>query len=337
LKNAISAFGRAKNKSAAKRHIMKRAKELGKENLLPNSWKGMKTQDDLEENSMSHSKVHGKLQECLDCEYGEYNARVHDVYPGFVVYGRTSGSGEKRAYKLHKQDYKIDKRKNEEDAVSLTGESSEVKRHVEYRTPDGAFVGNSDGAPRKGKAMASSKKKLVSELIANSEDWEPEDREFLMTKDDGWLKKQRKKAGLVDEPVTNAAATSPAPEVKKPQTLQEYVANSGAPPEIQEVFNESLASLSNERTKLVDLITANSSNKFTKEELASMKTGMLRNLASLANNGKPAEAGAGVYSGLGFFAPPVAPQEDAAITANAAKVEPPVPLSTKPEKKQKVA
>lgn len=38
LRNAIQAFGRAKDKEAAKRHIMKRAREMGKENLIPANW-----------------------------------------------------------------------------------------------------------------------------------------------------------------------------------------------------------------------------------------------------------------------------------------------------------
>ena len=38
LKNAIQAFGRAKNKSAVKAHIIKRAKALGATNLLPEGW-----------------------------------------------------------------------------------------------------------------------------------------------------------------------------------------------------------------------------------------------------------------------------------------------------------
>lgn len=38
LKNAIQAFGRAKDKEAAKRHIMKRARALGKEDLIPEEW-----------------------------------------------------------------------------------------------------------------------------------------------------------------------------------------------------------------------------------------------------------------------------------------------------------
>jgi hypothetical protein len=38
LRNAIQAFGRAKDKEAAKRHIMKRAKDMGKEDLIPANW-----------------------------------------------------------------------------------------------------------------------------------------------------------------------------------------------------------------------------------------------------------------------------------------------------------
>ena len=39
LHNAIQAFGRAKNKDAAKAHIIARAKSLGKTSLLPDDWK----------------------------------------------------------------------------------------------------------------------------------------------------------------------------------------------------------------------------------------------------------------------------------------------------------
>lgn len=38
LENAIQAYGRAGDKAAAKAHIMKRAKELGKEEMIPEGW-----------------------------------------------------------------------------------------------------------------------------------------------------------------------------------------------------------------------------------------------------------------------------------------------------------
>ena len=39
LKNAIKAYGRAKNKAATKRHILKRARSLGASDLIPDNWK----------------------------------------------------------------------------------------------------------------------------------------------------------------------------------------------------------------------------------------------------------------------------------------------------------
>lgn len=51
LKNAIQAFGRAKDKAATKQHIISRAKAMGKENLIPEGWdKGA----DAEVEKMSH-------------------------------------------------------------------------------------------------------------------------------------------------------------------------------------------------------------------------------------------------------------------------------------------
>ena len=45
LKNAISAFGRAKDPEKAKAHIMKRANQLNLENLIPEKWTGMTSPD----------------------------------------------------------------------------------------------------------------------------------------------------------------------------------------------------------------------------------------------------------------------------------------------------
>ena len=49
LKNAIMAYGRAKDKEATKKHIMKRAKKLGQEDLIPENW--------MSEDSMSEEKT----------------------------------------------------------------------------------------------------------------------------------------------------------------------------------------------------------------------------------------------------------------------------------------
>jgi uncharacterized membrane protein YkoI len=48
LRNAIQAFGRAKDKNAAKAHIMKRALDLKLEDLIPDNWVPKKIQEEFE-------------------------------------------------------------------------------------------------------------------------------------------------------------------------------------------------------------------------------------------------------------------------------------------------
>ena len=47
LKNAIKAYGRAKDKDAAKKHIIKRARALGLTDLLPEDWGSSKAEDEI--------------------------------------------------------------------------------------------------------------------------------------------------------------------------------------------------------------------------------------------------------------------------------------------------
>ena len=47
LKNAIQAYGRAKDKNAARSHIMKMARSMGREDLVPDSWSKKSEEDDF--------------------------------------------------------------------------------------------------------------------------------------------------------------------------------------------------------------------------------------------------------------------------------------------------
>lgn len=54
LENAIQAYGRAKDKEAAKRHIMKRARELDAEDMIPENWtEKSDADDDIEEKAQA--------------------------------------------------------------------------------------------------------------------------------------------------------------------------------------------------------------------------------------------------------------------------------------------
>jgi uncharacterized membrane protein YkoI len=48
LKNAVKAFGRAKDKQATMKYILKRAKALGLEGILPENWSSRKSEDEVE-------------------------------------------------------------------------------------------------------------------------------------------------------------------------------------------------------------------------------------------------------------------------------------------------
>lgn len=64
LRRAIKAYGRAKDKPRAKRHIIKRAKALDKTNLLPDTWRETANR---EFNQRRHpNTVEGKLREKAD-------------------------------------------------------------------------------------------------------------------------------------------------------------------------------------------------------------------------------------------------------------------------------
>jgi hypothetical protein len=76
LKNAIQAFGRAKDKEAAKAHIMKRAKKLGMEDMIPEEWTSQKSDpEETEDKDEEASDEKGVLKvnadgEALKCAKG---------------------------------------------------------------------------------------------------------------------------------------------------------------------------------------------------------------------------------------------------------------------------
>ena len=75
LKNAIQAFGRAKDPAKAKAHIKARAKALGKEDLIPDNWKGADTDlvkaDDMEHDPAELIAVRAGLIALIKAELDE--------------------------------------------------------------------------------------------------------------------------------------------------------------------------------------------------------------------------------------------------------------------------
>jgi hypothetical protein len=75
LRNAIQAVGRAKDPASAKAHIKARAKALGREDLIPDAWKGadadLTKADDMKHDAAELSAIRQGLINCIKAELDE--------------------------------------------------------------------------------------------------------------------------------------------------------------------------------------------------------------------------------------------------------------------------
>jgi cation transport regulator ChaB len=87
LRNAIRSFGRAKDKAAAKRHIIRRARVLGATNLLPASWRTT----DTAEARFTHSEISEILSRALRAKFSDDLGRsryawIRETADDYLVY-----------------------------------------------------------------------------------------------------------------------------------------------------------------------------------------------------------------------------------------------------------
>jgi len=189
-------------------------------------------------------------------------AWVENVFNETFIYEREN--------KLYEQKYET----SSEDIINLVGVPVEVIRVVSYE-----LIKNE----KKGNDM--DKEKVVNDLISNENtDWTEDDRESLMALNEVALAKIpviNKKEETEKTPVQNAAEKGAAeltPDDKE-LTVNEYI--EGAPKEIQQVLRHGVATYNQQRTKLVEAITANDRNTFTKEYLEAKDIQELEAIANL--------------------------------------------------------
>jgi len=253
------------------------------------------------DNEMSFSNVHSALCKALKEKFpdnGISYAYICDVYADFFIYDYNG--------KLWRLGYAMDG-----DKVTVSDEAPvEVVRATEYRTVDGAYVGNRSQSTNQNKTNMN-KKEMVDAIITANAGWAEADRESLMALNEGQLKliqsaatpkkkdeedmeaDEAKKKGAkasnsaqpAQAPVTAAAAPAPAAAPAAAQapnvvSIQDYIRQ--APKEMQEVLNNSLDVYNAEKVKLIDAIIANKNNAFTKEDLNARPLNELRNIARLA-------------------------------------------------------
>ena len=271
-------------------------------------------------NALSHDDIRSSLYTSLRERLGR-DAWIVDVFESSVIYEHDG--------KLWKLMYT---RNN--DVASLGTEAPvRVHRNVQYRTVDGALIGNAEFplTPRTGE-IDMSKKTIVDGLIANdATNWVEADRDGLMAMNEDQLKKMSPKPIVNkdetddDDEKSDAADLNDVAPEDKPKTD-----NAGAPqitldqlpPEMQAVYNHGLQTLQRERKTLIDTITANEANVFSAEQLGTMSLEQLQGMAALAKKQQAAPAHNASQQAVALFSGQATP---AAPTANA-KGEAPKPL-----------
>lgn len=131
-------------------------------------------------------------------------------------------------------------------------------------------------------------KKAKVDLLINSKQtkWEEADREMLMNTDETVLDKmvpvEDKAAPEVNAEDAPAPALEHASEPKKSATVEEYIANNHVPADMAEIIRNGQAILSQEKAKLMTVITNNKRSTYTKEQLNAMTVEQLKPIAALA-------------------------------------------------------
>lgn len=284
-------------------------------------------------NIIKNAMSHGNIRSLLNSWLQETNAEawVEAVYDDFFIYldGR-------KYYK-----YKYSLANNE---ITVTGDAEEVVRVTEFRTKTGDFVGNENDVNNR-KESVMNKKKIIDALIkSNGNSWGEDDRETLDGLEDSVLEKmQASEKVAADAAVENAVEKYKAEEKakveaeaaktetqltanadKKPQTVEEYVAN--APKEIASPLRNMIASYDAIKASLVKRLTDNEKCQFTEAQLNEKEVDELKRLVALASSGDE-EDSLPDFSGQGIepvgnvekIEPLVAPPVMAAAAANATK------------------
>lgn len=288
-------------------------------------------------NEMSFSNIEQALRGLLIKKLGTLDPAkgpwpwIAAVYSNFFI------------YELDGKNFLLSYTTSDTDEITLGDEPvKEVHRVTEWRTVEGSFVGNRDQSP-KPEENDMDKITQIAAILAANKGWSPKDKPALEAMTDDQIKTIHNgvvgpapaapaTTNTTSTPVTPPVAVPPAtapvapvpapanvvpmpatlPVVNSQTSVEDYL--KAMPAEIQNSIRASLRAGEQEKANLIGIITANSQNGFTKEELQSFPIETLRSVAKLA--AKPVENTeyAPLYAGL-------APVRDTVI-GNESKEEP---------------
>lgn len=236
------------------------------------------------DNELSHDQIREQLRTALRANYtqDQPSCYIMDVYDDYFT------------YEMGMQTYSINYTKTDT-GVALSGEPLEVIREVTYRTI----------VPETNMALSPNDRKTkIDYLVINCSHWKAGQQVLNGLSDDQLVaietgEKEKMKsvtapilnaeqmeqlANLVKEkmtatqavtppvtppvntPTTTPAATPPATPVAQPITANEWLA--AAPPEIRGLFDDATESRNQEKSNLINIITANVGDTTRKQQLA---------------------------------------------------------------------
>ena len=262
------------------------------------------------QNEISHEDVRSKLQNKI-----EEDAWIVDIWDTFFIYD----IGGKYYYQKYE---------GEDDDIKLIGMRKEATKVIQYQLIDGELIGN---FLQSQEDCDMDKKKVIDELIANEKSpWTEEQRKMLMEMSEdqlGWMTSNEadENPKKIEEPAKKEKVETKTenpkkveePAVNEEATVEEYIAN--APEGMRDVLLSGIKAHQDQKTALIQKITANERNPFSEEQLKAKGLDELKALAILAE--VPAEKPK-VPSAPSFFG------QSEVVTDNQNHEEEPLPIPT---------
>lgn len=266
-----------------------------------------------------------------------YSAYIMDVYDNWFVYSYNG--------KLWKLGYKA----SDLEVTISQDLPVEVYYVTQYKTADGAVIGNSAMNPKEEREYLMDRKTAVDKLIANH-GWNEGQRKFLMDLSEDNFKPIFNSAATPPTPPapspTPAPAPAPAPSptptpptVNKVQTAEEYI-QSVPPGPIRDMLTNGLHAHKAEVDQLVKIILANEKNAFEESLLRTKEIAELRAIAALAQSQPQQVNNEGVTNGIrhippSYFGSQGAPPATATKAINQKPLIPPGYIANEEEKAKK--
>lgn len=278
LETAVKAFSRAGSRTAAKRHLTKRAKELGKADLLPADWNVPVVLVNAAV-EMSLDSIQSAVRNALYARFSQpgysWNGYVEEVYDTFVVYCV-------RGENWDTDTYRIGYRMDGDDAV-LDGDPIKVQRVIQYQTVANEFVANASGWTfnLNGDGKMAGKFDKVAHLkglVANGT-LKQEEADKLKDQPDNIVELIQPKKAAEPPPTPKPEPAVNADPAKPKLSWNDLVANADA--DTQEMLGEMRMARDNQKNVFVQTILAANGNTFTEDELKKMPLTFLKGMSNM--------------------------------------------------------